>query len=148
VQLLSRSNLQSKGKPEYRLPLTIVGAVFLPISVTAYGWVAQLHLPVVFLLASVAMQGFTLVSIMIPLSTYVVDGWGLYSASAMTGLIVMRCLMGTFLPLAAGPLADHLGYGLGFTCLGALGLVLGVMPILVLRYGEKWRQRSEFTKDA
>jgi hypothetical protein len=85
--------------------------------------------------------------VMVPLSAYVVDACGLYSASALTGVIVSRCLMGTFLPLAARPLADKLGYGWAFTLLSSLSLALAPIPILVFLYGEKWRQRSEFTRD-
>lgn len=99
------------------------------------------------LLVAVALIGFTLLLTVLPLSAYVVDAFGIYSASAMTGVIVIRCLMGTFLPLAAGPLVDHLGYGWGLSCLGALSLSLAVVPILMFRYGELWRQRSEFTRD-
>jgi hypothetical protein len=139
---------EGKGKPEYRLPLSIIGALLLPFSVTAYGWIAEYQLPAVLLLASVALMGFTLLLTVIPLSAYVVDACGMYSASAMTGVIVTRCLMGTFLPLAAGPLADRLGYGLGFSCLGALSLCLAIIPILILRYGEEWRQHSEFTRES
>ena len=83
----------------------------------------------------------------VPLQAYIVDACGLFSASAMTGVIVTRCLAGTFLPLTTAPLAELLGYGWGFTCLGALSLVLAIIPVLILRYGEKWRQQSAFTKD-
>lgn len=100
------------------------------------------------LLASVALMGFSLLLTVIPLSAYVVDACGMYSASAMTGVIVTRCLMGTFLPLSTGPLADALGYGLGFSILGAVSLFLIIVPISLLKYGEKWRQHSEFTKDS
>ncbi|KAH7089695.1 major facilitator superfamily domain-containing protein [Paraphoma chrysanthemicola] len=136
-----------KGKPEYRLPLSIIGAFTLPISITVYGWVAQLHLPIPLLLASVSLLGFTLLLTVIPLSAYVVDACGLYSASAMTGVIVTRCLAGTFLPLGTGPLVERFGYGWGFTSLGACSLSLAIIPVLILRHGEKWRQRSEFTRD-
>lgn len=136
-----------KGKPEYRLPLSIFGAMILPFTVTAYGWTAQYQLPVLLLLASVVCMGATLLLTVIPLSNYVVDAFGMYSASALTGVIVTRCLMGTFLPLTTSPLTEHLGYGPGFSCLGALSLVLAIIPICVFRWGEKWRQRSEFTRD-
>ncbi|KAG9195554.1 hypothetical protein G6011_00675 [Alternaria panax] len=138
----------AKGKPEYRLPLSIIGAILLPLSVTAYGWIAEYRLPVLLLLASVALMGFSLLLTVVPLSAYVVDACGMYSASAMTGVIVTRCLMGTFLPLTTGPLSDALGYGLGFSILGALSLSLVIIPMSIFRYGEKWRQHSEFTKDS
>lgn len=148
ITLRNRSTTPDQGKPEYRLPLAVLGAVLLPFSVTAYGWVAQYRLPVPLLLASVALLDFTLLTNIIPLQAYVVDACGLYSASAMTGVIVTRCLMGTFLPLAAGPLAEYLGYGWGYTVLGALAAVVAVIPVAVLRYGSEWRQRSEYTRDA
>lgn len=138
---------EGQDKPEYRLPLVIFGAIVLPFTVAAYGWIAEYQLPVLLLLASVVFMGATLLLTMIPLSAYVVDAFGLYSASALTGVIVTRCLMGTFLPLTESPLAEHLGYGLGFTVLSALSLVLAIIPICIFRYGEQWRQHSEFTKD-
>ncbi|KAF2128781.1 MFS general substrate transporter [Dothidotthia symphoricarpi CBS 119687] len=143
-----RGSHGDNGKPEYRLPLSIIGGFAMPFSIAAYGWIAQLRLPVPLLLVSVGLMGFTLILAGVPMSAYVVDASGLYSASAMTGVIVTRCLMGTFLPLTSGPLAEHLGYGWGFMCLSALSLSIAVIPVLILRYGEVWRQRSVFTRDA
>ncbi|KAF2258959.1 MFS general substrate transporter [Lojkania enalia] len=136
-----------KGKPEHRLPLAVIGAFALPLSLMMYGWTAHLHLPVPLLLASVSLLGLTLLLIMIPLSAYVVDAFGLFSASAMTGVIVTRCLMGTFLPLAASPLAQRFGYGWGFTFLAMASLALAPIPVFILRYGYAWRQRGKFTRD-
>ncbi|KAJ4291667.1 hypothetical protein N0V90_009562 [Kalmusia sp. IMI 367209] len=145
---LRKANPKGQGLPEHRLPLTLIGGVTLPLSVLAYGWIAHFQLPVVFLLLSVGVMGFTLLMAFVPLSAYVVDACGPYSASALTGVIVSRCLMGTFLPLSAGPLAENFGYGWAFTLLSALSLCLAPIPFLVFRYGEKWRQGSEFTRDA
>ncbi|KAH6675383.1 major facilitator superfamily transporter [Plectosphaerella plurivora] len=141
-----RGDSKANGKPEYRLPLAIIGAFTMPIAVFAYGWTAELALPVPLLLLSVAFLGFTLMLATVPLSAYVVDACGLYSASAMTGIIVTRCLMGTFLPLATGPLKENFGYGWGFTVLAALSLALAPIPAFVMKYGEAWRQSSEYTK--
>jgi hypothetical protein len=142
-----RASEDAKGIPEYRLPLAIFSGVALPLSVTAYGWVTELRLPVPLLLASAAFLGFSLLLNIIPLQAYIVDASGLYSASAMTGVIVSRCLAGTFLPLATGPLTDHFGYGWGFTCFGALSISLAIIPVIIFKYGHKWRQNSEFTRD-
>lgn len=147
ISLRNRSATPDKGKPEYRLPLAVLGAVLLPFSVTAYGWIAHLRLPVPLLLASVALLDFTLLTNIIPLQAYIVDACGLYSASAMTGVIVTRCLVGTFLPLATEPLHLYLGYGWGFTVLGGLAAAVAVVPLAVLRYGSEWRQKSEYTRD-
>ena len=54
--------------------------------------------------------------------------------------------MGTFLPLATVPLIERLGNGLGFSALGAMGLAVAPIPVLVFKYGHGWRQRSAFCK--
>lgn len=104
-------------------------------------------MPVYFILASVALVDFSLLLTIIPVQAYIVDACGLYSASAMTGVVVTRCLAGTFLPLCTRPLTELFGLGWGFSCLAALSLALAIIPILLFKYGEKWRQRSEFTRD-
>ncbi|GIZ48757.1 hypothetical protein CKM354_001180700 [Cercospora kikuchii] len=135
------------GHPEYRLPLVILGGFFLSIVVTMYGWVAQAALPLPVMLISVALLGAALMFGYLPLTAYLVDAFGMYSASAMTAVIVTRCLMGTFLPLLAEPLVERTGYGLAFTALGGISLCLAPIPIFLMRYGQKWRQKSSYTRD-
>jgi MFS family permease len=135
------------GLPEFRLPFVIFGGFTLPFSVALYGWTAELRLPLPLLLFSIGLIGFTLLLGFLPLMAYVVDGWGLYAASATTGVIVMRCLAGTFLPLATGPLVDRFGYGWGFSVFGLVSLVMAPIPVLIMRYGPVWRQRSRYTRE-
>ncbi|KAK4043876.1 major facilitator superfamily domain-containing protein [Parachaetomium inaequale] len=135
------------GKPEFRLPLSIIGAFALPLTVAAYGWAAQLRLPLLVLLFCVCAMGTALMLAMIPVMAYVVDAFGLFSASAMTGIIVTRCLMSTFLPLTTAPLVDRLGFGWGFTVLAGFSLLLAPIPILMLRYGAYWREASRYSRD-
>lgn len=78
---------------------------------------------------------------------YVVDAFGLYSASALTAVLITRCLMSTFLPLLVGPLNDAVGHGWGFTIVAGVCLAVAPIPSLVMRYGEKWRQWSTYTRD-
>ena len=141
-----KHNNSGVGHPEFRLPLVILGGFTLPPLVALYGWAAELHLPLPVLLLSVGLIGTALGLAVMPLPSYVVDAFGLYSASAMTGLIVSRCLMATFLPLVTTPLVEAFGYGWGFTVLGAFTLALAPIPIFLMRYGETWRERSQYTK--
>lgn len=133
--------------PEYRLPLAILGGVLLPFCIMLYGWIAHFHLPVHLLLLSVALLGFTLILTIVPVSAYVVDAFGEFSASAMTGVIVMRCLVGTFLPLAIEPLEERFGWGGACSWFGGIGLVLAIIPVVILSSGEKWRRSNQFTRE-
>ncbi|KAK6212570.1 hypothetical protein LQW54_005155 [Pestalotiopsis sp. IQ-011] len=134
-------------RPEYRLPFVILGSFLLPLAIAFYGWVPQLHLSVPFLYLAITLFGATLTFCFMPTLTYVVDAFGLYSASALTAMIVTRCLMSTFLPLLATPLVDSFGYGWGFTILAAMMLSMAPVPICLFRYGHRWRQWAKYTKD-
>jgi len=123
----------------------IGGAVILPIIVAAYGWVPYAQLPITVMLLVVALLGFFIIMISVPMSLYIVDAFGLYSASAMTMYLVARCLGGTLLPLTVPPLTDALGLGYGFFVLAIVSLVLAPLPAVVMRYGPNWRKNSAYT---
>ncbi|KAK8029782.1 major facilitator superfamily transporter [Apiospora rasikravindrae] len=134
------------GMPEYRLPIIIVGAFALPITFTAYGWAAELRLPLSVVLTSSGVFGFAMNFAFMPVFTFVVDAFGLYSASAITAMIVTRCVAATFLPLAAVELIKRLGAGFGCTVLGVVGLAFAPIPVAIFFYGPAWRQHSKYTK--
>lgn len=133
--------------PEGRLPLCIFGAFFLPIAVALYGGTSGAHLPVALFLITVGLMSLSVVCCIVPMMTFITDAFGNYSASAMTAVLITRCLMGAFLPLTVPPLADKIGYGLGFLVLASACLLLAPIPALIMRFGPTWRQRSSYTKD-
>ena len=110
--------------PESRLLLVIAGAFFFPITITLYGWTAEAHMPVAVFLASVGLLGISLVLSIVPMMTFITDAFGTYSASALTAVLITRCLMGAFLPLRVPPLADDIGYGFAFLVLAGVMLVV------------------------
>jgi MFS family permease len=132
--------------PEYRLPFLIVGAAFMPITIALYGWIPDSQWPVSLLLLTVAVMGFFLLMIAVSLAAYIVDSFGLY-ASAMTIILIARCLGGTLLPLTVPPLTDALGLGNGFLVIAGVLLAMIPLPIGVMRYGLRWRQNSVYTRD-
>jgi hypothetical protein len=134
--------------PEYRLPFMIVGALIMPAVVALYGWAPYAQWSIYLLLFTVGLFGVLLLLISISLTSYVVDAFGIYSASAMTVVLIARCLGGTLLPLTIPPLTRALGLGGGFLVLAAICVVLIPLPVAVMRYGRRWRQNSEYTKDA
>ncbi|KAJ5456248.1 hypothetical protein N7530_011522 [Penicillium desertorum] len=143
VKLRARNN--GDGLPEYRLPLSIIGALTLPPAVILYGWCAEYKLPLCVLVFAMIWLRASVMLASSPLTAYIVDACGIYSASAMAGLISLRCLAGAFLPLSVSHLTERIGYGGGFSMLGGLGLVFALIPTLVFHYGAQWRQHSRYT---
>lgn len=148
IYIRLRKQNDGQGWPEFRLPYVIAGGLCLPPVIAFYGWIPALRLPLSFEFLAMSLLGFVLMFAFLPLMTYVVDAFGIHSASAITALIVTRCLMGTFLPLATEPLVEHFGYGWGFTIIGGLLLALAPIPVLLYKCGQSWRQHSVYSRDS
>jgi multidrug resistance protein len=134
-----------QGKPEFRVPLMIPGAVLVPVGLFWYGWTAdrQTHwiLPNIgaAIFAAGVITGFQCIQ------TYIVDSYTRYAASAIGAATVLRSMAGFGFPLFAPYMYARLGYGWGNSMLGFLAIGLGwPAPILLWLYGEKLRKRSTF----
>lgn len=133
------------GQPEYRLPTAIFGTLLLGPAAMLYGWSAELVWPLPVCILGMVLIRIGLLLALLPVTTYFVDASGMYAASAMTGLVVSRCLGGAFLPLATEAAVERFGYGWAFTMYGGLTLALLVVPVSVYYKGEQWRKRSIYT---
>lgn len=77
-------------------------------------------------------------------STYLVDAYTIYAASAMAANAVFRSLVGAVLPLAGGPMYKTLGLGWGNSLLGFIALALTPLPVIFYLYGERIRNSKMF----
>lgn len=133
------------GRPEFRTPMMIPGAVAVPVGLLIYGWGAQyrVHWIVpnigVTIFAAGTIIGFQCIQ------GYLVDSYTLYAASAVGAGTVLRSLAGFGFPLFAPQMYDRLDYGWGNTTLALVAVVIGwPAPILLWKYGENLRKRSPF----
>jgi len=133
------------GKPEFRVPLMIPGALLVPIGLFWYGWSAQAHthwiLPDIgaAIFASGVIIGFQCIQ------TYIVDSYTRYAASAVGAATVLRSLAGFGFPLFAPYMYAKLNYGWGNSLLAFIAIGLGwPAPILLWKYGETLRKKSTF----
>lgn len=78
-------------------------------------------------------------------STYTIDVYPRYAASALSVTAVVRSLAGFGFPLFARAMFEALGYGWGCTVLGLATLGIGIGGALVLWfYGAKLRAMSRY----
>ncbi len=131
------------GRPEFRVPIMIPGAVLVPVGLLIYGWCAEYHTHWVgpdigiLLLSAGTIVGFQCIQ------GYLVDTYTLYAASAVAATTVMRSLAGFGFPLFASKLFEKLGYGKGNTLLAAIGIVVGwPAPFLLWKYGPYLRTKK------
>ncbi|EJC99411.1 MFS polyamine transporter [Fomitiporia mediterranea MF3/22] len=133
------------GKPEFRLPLMVLGTFCLPIGLFIMGWTAEKH---VFWLVpdiGLAFIGAGMVVNFQAIQTYVIDAFTLHAASALAAVSFLRSLAGFGFPLFAPAMYSKLGYGKGDTILAVLAIVIGCpSPWLFWKYGEQIRARSRY----
>ncbi|KAI1312434.1 major facilitator superfamily domain-containing protein [Xylaria venustula] len=133
------------GRPEYRVPMMIPGAVLMPVGLIVYGWTAEFKTHWIFPnIGAFLFATATIISFQC-LQTYLVDTYTRFAASAVSAGTVFRSLAGFGFPLFAPSLYARLGDGWGNTLLALLGVVLGwPAPFLLWKYGETLRKRSPF----
>ncbi|OHW91551.1 major facilitator superfamily transporter [Colletotrichum incanum] len=128
--------------PEMRVPLAIWGFLILPATFFIYGWCAQYKTHWIFPVLSLVpfSCGFNLLSM--PLTTYVVDCYTIYAASAMAANMALKSVCGAFLPLAGQAIYDKLGLGWGNTLLGLFALAMIPITIIIWKFGAFLRRND------
>lgn len=132
------------SKPEFRLPLMVPVAFLIPIGLFIYGWTTQYAVHYIVPIIGTGFFGFGLIATFMPVSTYLIDAFGLYAASALAANTVFRSIAGALLPLAGQPMYHALGLGWGNSLLGFIALALIPVPVIFWRYGERIRTSPRF----
>ncbi|KAJ5096989.1 MFS transporter cpaT, partial [Penicillium angulare] len=132
------------SKPEYRLPPMIPGTLFVPISLFIYGWTAYYKVHWIVPIIGTGFMGVGMLIAFMTVSTYLVDAYTIYAASAMAANTVFRSLAGALLPLAGPKMYETLGLGWGNSLLGFIALALSPLPIVFYMFGERIRTSKLF----
>ena len=80
------------------------------------------------------------------LTTYLSDGYGTLTASALASAAIMRSILGSLLPLLAQPMYTALGVSWASSSLGFVTLAMSVVPFLLLKFGGGLRRRSRLCR--
>lgn len=127
-------------QPEMRLPLSIYFSFMLPPTFFWYGWSTYYHTHWIVPLLGLFPFAFGIIGLFMPLTTYLVDCYPMYAASAIAANTVLRSLAGMLLPLAGPAMYQTLGLGWGNSLLGFLCVLMIPVPLLLHRYGGKLRK--------
>ncbi|KAI0782991.1 MFS polyamine transporter [Abortiporus biennis] len=143
VYKLKKAQNNGVGKPEYRLLVAIPGSCFLPIGLFLSGWGPQKHVHWIVPDIGFAFIGIGAVATFQGMTSYVIDSFTRYAASALAAVSCFRSLAGFGFPLFAPAMYDALGYGIGDTILAVFSLSVGIPALVVFYfYGERIRSMS------
>jgi hypothetical protein len=138
-KLTSQNN--GKAKPEFRLPLANIGAIFIPGSLFWFAWTVEKHAHWFASISGTFFYGIGQVMILNTTQNYFIDSFEKYAASAIAAGTVFRSLVGGVIPLGAPLLFEKLGYGWGISVFAFISLLLAPVPILFFIFGERIRDR-------
>lgn len=142
--IAEESGVQAAGmKPEYRLPPLIPGAILIPVGLFIYGWTANYRVHFIVPIMATALIGLGNMTTMMCISTYLIDSFTVYAASAMAANTVIRSVMGAVLPLAGQRMYNTLGLGWGNSLLAFIAMAMIPVPFVLLKWGEQLRKRFE-----
>lgn len=137
------------GKPEYRMPLVIAFSFLTPIGLLIYGWGAQVHAHWIVPNIGSFIFGMGTIAAFQCVTTYLVDTYFRFAASAVAAVTILRSLAGFSFPIFAPAMYRALSFGWGNTVLALAAIGIGVpIPILLWLYGEKLRKASKIAQMA
>lgn len=139
----------SQPVPEARLYLSIP-ASFLGLmgGLLFFAWTSYSDIPWIVPSIALSFVGFGMFCSTAAVTTYVVDAYAKYAASAVAGIAFLENFMAAFLPLATQSMYRTLGLQWASSLLGFIALVLSFIPLVLLRYGKSIRARSPFMSRA
>jgi len=127
-------------QPEMRLPLTVYFSFLLPATFFWYGWSTYYSTHWIVPVIGLFPYSFGIIGIFLPLTTYLVDCYPMYAASAIAANTVFRSLVGMLLPLAGPSMYQNLGLGWGNSLLGFICVAMIPVPLLLIKFGPKLRK--------
>ncbi|KIM36580.1 hypothetical protein M413DRAFT_449115 [Hebeloma cylindrosporum] len=107
-----------KGDPEMRLGSTVLGVIFFPPSVVAFGWICEKHVHVAVICVFLFLTGFFSILIYSSSLTYIVDANVGRSSTAVATNSAFRGMAAFIATEIAVPLQDGVGDGLDVYTLG------------------------------
>jgi MFS family permease len=131
-------------EPEMRLPISIYFGCLLPITFFWYGWTTQFKTHWAAAVFALIPYSFGIIGIFLPITTYLVDCYPMYAASAIAANTVLRSLVGMLLPLAGPSMYKSLGLGWGNSLLGFLCIGMIPVPLLIYKFGARLRKAQKF----
>ncbi|KAJ7752101.1 major facilitator superfamily domain-containing protein [Mycena metata] len=128
--------------PEARLHQAMVGGVLIPIGLFGFAFTASPSVHWIVPIIMSAFFGTGIAQILQSLTSYLMDTYELYLASAVASTIVLRSVCAAFLPQVVPTMFERLGDEAAMSVFAVLGLVCTPIPFLFWRYGRWIRSKS------
>ncbi|KAI0520888.1 major facilitator superfamily domain-containing protein [Xylaria bambusicola] len=130
--------------PEARLPHLVILAWLIPIGLFWFAWTSSASIHWASCVVAGVPFGIGFVTLFLGITSYLIDCYGRYAASALAANAILRSLFGAVFPLFSRQMYENLGTAWGTSVLGFVALAMTPMPYVFYHYGPKIRARSAF----
>ncbi|CAH0053558.1 unnamed protein product [Clonostachys solani] len=146
----SRLVVSQKGSvdPEARLPMGLIGSIFIPIGFFWFAWTTFPTIHWVVPIIGTSFFSFGLVSVFLSLTNYLIDSYVVFAASVLAANSVLRSLFGAAFPLFTRQMYDRLGNQWASSIPAFLALACVPCPFLFYKYGDRIRMKCEYASEA
>ncbi|KAI9369658.1 major facilitator superfamily domain-containing protein [Aspergillus egyptiacus] len=128
-------------------PPLSVGCIVLGLGMIWYGWSAQAQAHWIMPIVASGVVGIGCMYLLVPVGLYIIDAFPAYAASGLAVNVVLRSVLGAFIPLSGPSLYGHWGYGWGNSVLGFIALALAPTTVWIRRHGEWLRTHASLQLD-
>lgn len=111
-----------------------------------FGWSATSGVHWIVPSIAIALATMGIFFILLTIFNYLADNYGPYASSAIAAQSFCRNALGGCFPLVTRQMFTNLGYGPASSLCGGIASVLGLVPIILIFYGDKIRERSKVAK--
>ncbi|KAI1756751.1 major facilitator superfamily domain-containing protein [Xylaria castorea] len=130
-----------------RLRLLPILALFQCASILTFGWTIQYRVHIAVPIVTTFITGWTAVSIISIVTTYLIDVFSERKAASSASLNLARCLLAAGGTSIVTPIIGVVGVGWTFTIAAAVQLVAFMGVGIQHRFGGKWRVAAEKAKE-
>lgn len=131
-------------RPEARLPHLIILAWLIPVGLFWFAWTSSPSVHWAVCIVAGIPFGIGFVTLFLGITTYLIDCYGKYAASALAANAVLRSLFGAGFPLFSRQMYEQLGTAWATSLLGFLAAAMAPLTFVFYRYGPWLRSRSKF----
>lgn len=128
--------------PEAMVSIICVGSILLAVGQLWFAWTCTPNVHWIVPILAGLPFGAGNACVFIYANNYIAHSYGILSASALAGNMVMRCTMGATLTLAGPSMYKALGLNWASTLLGLVETVCIAIPFGFYFYGHKIREKS------
>ncbi|KZS99303.1 MFS general substrate transporter [Sistotremastrum niveocremeum HHB9708] len=140
----ARKSPDGVAPPEARLMMGMLGGIVYPVGLLWFAWTTFPSIPAIVPIIAGFPFGFGMLLIFNSISSYLMDAYPIYCASALASTVVLRSVLAALFPFFTTPMYKALGDQWATSVFAFASILCMPMPFLFYRHGPWLRSKSPY----